>query len=86
MKPSPDSELSFLGSGDTKVELIWNREMQDISFSKDISMGFETESLDDTAEMLKEKGIVILSGPHQPNPLHQIHLYSRSRRHENSDS
>jgi len=68
MKPSPDRELSFLGSEETQVELIWNREIQDIGFSKHISMGFETGSLDETIKELKEKGITDITGPLQPNP------------------
>jgi len=68
MKPTPDMELSFLGSGDTQVELIWNSHIRDISFSKDISMGFETPSLDEFIQSANEKGLQILSGPHQPNP------------------
>jgi len=68
MNPNPDMELSFLGNGETLVELIWNKQNQDISFSKDISMGFEADSLDDFITTLKEKEISILSGPHQPNP------------------
>jgi len=68
MKPTPDMELSFLGSEETQVELIWNRHISDIGFSKDICMGFETESLDETIESLKEKGITEITGPLQPNP------------------
>jgi lactoylglutathione lyase len=68
MTPNPDMELAFLGTGDTQVELMYNRKVQDISFSKDISMGFETPSLDDFIQQAGEKGIQILSGPYQPNP------------------
>lgn len=68
MQPSPDMELAFLGSGDTQIELINNVENKDIFYGKDISMGFVVESTDDFAELLKEKGIELHSGPFQPNP------------------
>jgi lactoylglutathione lyase len=68
MKPSPDMEIVFLGSGETKVELIWNAKTTAVNIGSDISMGFTVESLDRKIEFLKEKGIAIQSGPFQPNP------------------
>ncbi|MDA3810785.1 MAG: VOC family protein [Spirochaetaceae bacterium] len=68
MKPNPHMELAFLGSGDTQVELICNNENLDISYGKDISMGFVVESTDIFTKFLSEKGIELHSGPFQPNP------------------
>src|SRR3989339_373903 len=68
MKPNPDMELVFLGAGDTQVELIYNAKNQDISFGKDISLGFEVQSLEQVTEVLKKENIPIHSGPFQPNP------------------
>lgn len=67
-KPGPGMEISFLGDGETKVELISDDNYQNIDVGKDISWGFETESVDDMIEFLKDKGIAIHEGPIQPNP------------------
>jgi lactoylglutathione lyase len=66
--PSPEMELAFLGSGDTQIELICNAKNSDISFGKNISLGFVAESIESITELLKVKNIAILSGPFQPNP------------------
>jgi lactoylglutathione lyase len=41
---------------------------QEITFGRDISIGFEVPSLDGMIELLKEKGVDIKAGPMQPNP------------------
>ncbi|MDF2871368.1 MAG: glyoxalase [Anaerocolumna sp.] len=64
----PDKEIIFMGTGDTKLELIYQKGQSEISMGKDISIGFETESLDKLMELLKEKEIPITAGPIQPNP------------------
>ena len=64
----PDSEISFLGAGETQVELIHHTGGQEVMFGKDISIGFEVPSLDEMMTLLKEKGIEIKAGPIQPNP------------------
>lgn len=64
----PGMEIAFLGEGETLVELIQNDNLENIELGKDISIGFEVESLDKTMEFVKEKGIEIHSGPFQPNP------------------
>lgn len=68
IKPNDDMEIAFLGDDDTKVELIFNKNISEISFGKDISLGFEVESTDDFTEFLNTKGIQLQSGPFQPNP------------------
>ena len=64
----PDSEIAFLGGGDTEVELISGSARNGAEPGKGISLGFVTGSLDDTIALLREKGYetdgVILS----PNP------------------
>ncbi len=60
-------ELAFLGGGDTQVELISNKKSKEIAYGKDISMGFETDSLDKLMEHLASNNIKIHSGPFQPN-------------------
>ncbi|GAB1484200.1 hypothetical protein MASR2M78_30170 [Treponema sp.] len=68
MKPSDDQEFAFLGAGETQVELIWNAKHTSVQTSPDISMGFETESLDALTAVLKKEGIPIIAGPFSPNP------------------
>jgi lactoylglutathione lyase len=66
----PDTEIVFVGSGDTEVELICNKTagQGEIKPGNGISMGFMSPSIDDTIKLLREKGYktdgVIIS----PNP------------------
>lgn len=64
----PGIEIAFLGDGETKVELIKNESVKEISIGTDISMGFEVDSLDRMMEIITAKGLDIHSGPFQPNP------------------
>ena len=64
----PNMEIVFLGEGETLVELIHDSGQTDISIGSDISIGFAVDSLDETMEFLKGKGIDIHSGPFEPNP------------------
>jgi lactoylglutathione lyase len=68
MNAGPGVEIVFLGDGETKVELICNPSVKDISFGKDISLGFEVDSLDAKIDSVKKAGVEIHSGPFQPNP------------------
>ena len=68
MKPGPELELAFLGSGETQVELICHARSKDISFGKDISLGFIVDSIDEFARMIAARGLPVHSGPFQPNP------------------
>ncbi len=61
-------EIVFLGDGETKVELIDNKELKEVKIGQDISLGFETDSLEKMMSFVKEKGVEIHSGPFQPNP------------------
>ncbi|ABR47721.1 Glyoxalase/bleomycin resistance protein/dioxygenase [Alkaliphilus metalliredigens QYMF] len=64
----PGMEISFLGDGETQIELICNKEHQVTNHSEDISLGFEVESVDEKITFIKEKGLEVESGPYQPNP------------------
>lgn len=66
-KAGPDVELAFLGDGETKVELICNIANKDVNFGKDISLGFEVESVDNMMDFVKGNGYDII-GPYSPNP------------------
>ncbi|WP_017413804.1 VOC family protein [Clostridium tunisiense] len=64
----PGIEIAFLGDGETKIELICDKNNEDINVGKDISWGFQVDSVDKMISFLKEKGIAIADGPIQPNP------------------
>lgn len=64
----PNTEIAFLGKGETQIELICEGDGIDTNVGNDISWGFATESLDKALELVKQKGIDVVSGPIQPNP------------------
>lgn len=64
----PHTEIAFLGNGETQIELIDDDISEDINVGSDISWGFVTESLDKALDLVKQKGIKVMSGPTQPNP------------------
>lgn len=64
----PGMEISFLGEGETKVELICNENFKSLDTGNRVTLGFKVESLDETIEFIKEKEINIVTGPVQPNP------------------
>ena len=64
----PGVEITFLGNGETKVELIYNEGIKEIGIGHNISLGFEVDSVDDMMAFVKERGITIHSGPFEPNP------------------
>ena len=61
-------EISFLGEGETKIELICNLNHKAKGNSEGISLGFEVESVDEMIKFIIEKGLEVESGPFQPNP------------------
>lgn len=67
-KAGPTIEIAFLGDGDTKVELLCDGSGKVSDVGKDISWGFEVDSLDDAYDAVKKKGISIYREPFQPNP------------------
>jgi lactoylglutathione lyase len=69
MKPSPTMEIAFLGSGETKVELISDPQGRERSYGNDLTLGFEVESIESVSKALAAAGVAIESGPHQPNPM-----------------
>lgn len=64
----PGVEIVFLGDGETKIELIYDKNSKEVDLGEDISLGFEVDSVDKMMKFVKEKGIDIHSGPIQPNP------------------
>lgn len=64
----PDTEIAFLGDGETKIELICDANKQEISVGNDISWGFTVDSVDKMMRVIQAKGLKIHEGPFQPNP------------------
>lgn len=64
----PETEICFLGDGETQIELISDAELRPECVAEGISMGFEIPSADDMIKQLSMKGIHVHSGPFQPNP------------------
>ncbi len=63
----PDKEIVFLGSGETKIELMsGNSTVENIS--TDISLGFTVDSVKRKMEFLQGRGIEVIEGPFKPNP------------------
>ncbi|HEX2947110.1 MAG TPA: VOC family protein [Clostridia bacterium] len=67
-KAGPDIEICFMGSGETKIELIMDKGHKAPGNIQGISIGFETDSVDRLLEFVKSRGIAVDSGPVQPNP------------------
>lgn len=68
MNPNPEMQIVFLRSGKTEIELIYDAKHTELSYGKDISLGFTVNSVDYEIERLKRNKISIQSGPVQPNP------------------
>lgn len=64
----PGMEISFLGQGETKVELICNENLKKLDAGNRVTLGFKVDSLDEKINFIKERGIKIITGPLQPNP------------------
>lgn len=60
-------EIAFVGSGDTEIEFICNQSNEDTHIGRDITLGFEVTSLDETIALLSQKGVafgaVVQLGP-----------------------
>ena len=64
----PGTAIVFLKDGDTVIELIHNDKNLNPQHSKEISLGFEVESLDKKMAELKAMDGITISGPFKPNP------------------
>ncbi len=60
-------EIAFLGSGETKLELIGGGGGE-VYQGQGISIGFTVDDLDAQLKFVKEKGIAIYREPMSPNP------------------
>lgn len=64
----PGTEIAFLGEGETQIELICREGSGKTDAGKDISWGFEVDSLEKSLALMNDKGISVEGGPIQPNP------------------
>lgn len=62
-----DKEIAFLGQGETKIELIYDKSKKSIDIGKDISWGFKVDSVNDMMAQLKNKNIDVISDIIMPN-------------------
>lgn len=67
-KSEPGTEIAFMGDGETKIELICYDKTEKSDIGKDISIGFEVDSVSKKIEELSNKGIEIAERPISPNP------------------
>lgn len=63
-----DTEIAFLGSGETKVELIHYENQSDAMIGNGVSIGFSVESVTEKLASIKGSGIPVVSDIVQPNP------------------
>ncbi|HPM00177.1 MAG TPA: VOC family protein [Bacillota bacterium] len=66
-QPGPDTEIAFLGTGETKVELICHRNQPDAIVGNAVSVGFEVEDILEKFESFKGTDISVVSDIIQPN-------------------
>lgn len=64
----PDTEITFLGSGETKVELICNKSQPDAIIGNGISIGFEIKDVPGKFDSFQGTDIPVISDIIQPNP------------------
>lgn len=64
----PGMVIVFLKDGDTVIELIHNEKNLNPQHSKELSLGFEVESLEEKMAELKAMDGISISGPFKPNP------------------
>lgn len=61
-------EIAFLKAGEVEIELIKDKEGDNLPHSENISMGFKVDSITTMIEKIKSEGINIHSGPFEPTP------------------
>lgn len=64
----PGINICFMGEGETQIELIEDIKEEESNRSRNFSLGFEVNSVDQMMEFIKNRGLTIESGPFQPNP------------------
>ena len=60
--------FTFLGSGETEIELIQDENVLDINVGTSISLGFEVPNVEEKIKEIREGGLEIQDGPFSPNP------------------
>lgn len=65
--PREGVEITFLGHGETQVELVSNAAGEPVH-AKNISLGFQVDTLEGMMARLEAVGIPVKRGPMEPNP------------------
>ncbi len=60
--------FTFLGNGETEIELIQDETVEDINVGTSISLGFEVANVEAKIEFIRDKGLEVQGGPFSPNP------------------
>lgn len=68
--------ITFLGSNETQIELIYNAKADDIVIGKDISLGFVVDSIEQISEILKKKISHYIQGHSSQILLLSLYIYS----------
>jgi lactoylglutathione lyase len=68
MAPRPGMKICFLDGGPIDYELIEDAGHRLINIGDSVSVGFMVDSLDETIDNLKKKGVENINGPIQPSP------------------
>ena len=66
--PRPDMDISFLGNGETKIELLCDKKYTNQKRGEGVSLGFEVLSAEKAVDILKKKGIETETKIIQPKP------------------
>ena len=64
----PGTEIAFLGNGETKIELIHQKDRPDAVIGNGVSIGFEVESAPEKLKSLQAAGVPVIGDMIQPNP------------------
>jgi lactoylglutathione lyase len=70
------ADIVFLGDGETKLELICDKEHPNKNMGQDVSLGFAVKSVYEMMEILNEHGATIQTGSIEPNP-HIKYFYAK---------
>lgn len=62
------TEIAFLGTGETQVELLYDPSQSHLPKPGPISLGFAAATLEEKMAELKSQGVEVLSEPIWPNP------------------
>ncbi|ADY13635.1 VOC family protein [Sphaerochaeta globosa] len=68
VKSNEFTELAFLGTSETQIELVHRSNAEPQPMGKGISLGFAVEDLEVMIQTVKDLGLELYEGPIAPNP------------------